>query len=217
MKKSFYLILCGGFAAFLTGCQTEDKTETSAQKPAPVVSAPAAPAQLMTVTPAAPAQPAASAQAAPVTSSTVRVRAGASAPFKDSAGNTWQADTGFEGGDVVERPDTAIANTKDQGLYQAEHYSMTSYSCKIPNGKYIVKLHFAETYDGITGPGERVFSMNVQGHEIKDFDTYKKAGGSNRAYVETVPVEVTNGTFKIDFTANVENPQINAIEITPAS
>ena len=118
---------------------------------------------------------------------------------------------------MVERPDTAIANTKDQGLYQAEHYSMTSYSCKIPNGKYIVKLHFAETYDGITGPGERVFSMNVQGHEIKDFDTYKKAGGSNRAYVETVPVEVTNGTFKIDFTANVENPQINAIEITPAS
>ena len=118
---------------------------------------------------------------------------------------------------MVERPDAVIANTKDQGLYQAEHYSMSSFSCKIPNGKYIAKLHFAETYDGITGPGERVFTMNVQGHEFKDFDTYKKAGGSNRAYVETVPVEVTNGTFKIDFTANVENPQINAIKITPAS
>ncbi len=41
--------------------------------------------------------------------------------------------------------------------------------------------------------------------------------GANRAYVETVPVEVTDGKFKITFTSNVENPQINAIEILPAS
>jgi hypothetical protein len=40
-----------------------------------------------------------------------------------------------------------------------------------------------------------------------------KAGGSNRAYVETVPVEVTDGKFKITFTSNVENPEINAIEL----
>jgi hypothetical protein len=44
-----------------------------------------------------------------------------------------------------------------------------------------------------------------------------KAGGAARAYIETVPVEVTDGTFKIVFTPGVENPQINAIEITPAS
>ena len=92
---------------------------------------------------------------------------------------------------------------------------MTSFSCNAPNGKYLAKLHFAETYEGVKGDGWRVFSFNVQGHEFKDFDVYKKAGGPNRAYVETVPVEVTDGTFKITFTVKVENPQINAIELVP--
>jgi hypothetical protein len=53
------------------------------------------------------------------------------------------------------------------------------------------------------------------GHEFKDFDIYVKAGGPNRAYIETVPVEVTNGEFRIAFTAQVENPAIKAIEIIP--
>jgi hypothetical protein len=92
---------------------------------------------------------------------------------------------------------------------------MRAFSCKIPNGKYLAKLYFAETYQGITGPGQRVFSFNVQGHEFKDFDIWVKAGGFRRAYVETVPVEVTNGEFRILFTAQTENPAINAIEIVP--
>ncbi len=92
---------------------------------------------------------------------------------------------------------------------------MTAFSCPVPNGKYIVKLHFCETYDGITGPGQRVFTFNVMGQEFKDFDVYAKAGGALRAYVVTVNVEVTNGKLDITFTPNVENPQINGIEIIP--
>ena len=53
---------------------------------------------------------------------------------------------------------------------------------KIPNGKYIAKLHFAETFEGITGEGQLVFSFKVQGKEFKDFDVWKKTGGPNRAY-----------------------------------
>ena len=108
-----------------------------------------------------------------------------------------------------------IEGTKDPALFLSEHYAMDFFSCKIPNGKYIAKLYFAETFEGITGPGQRVFSYNVQGHEFKDFDIWAKAGGPNRAYVETVPVEVTNGEFRIVFTSQVENPEINAIEIIP--
>jgi hypothetical protein len=92
---------------------------------------------------------------------------------------------------------------------------MNAFSCKIPNGKYLAKLYFAETYEGITGPGQRVFSFTVQGHEFKDFDVWVKAGGPRRAYIETVPVEVTNGEFRVVFTAQVENPAIKAIEIIP--
>ena len=45
---------------------------------------------------------------------------------------------------------------------------------------------------------------------------YVKAGGPQRAYIETVPVEVTDGKLDITFTSNVENPEINGIEILPA-
>jgi enterochelin esterase-like enzyme len=145
----------------------------------------------------------------------IRIKAGKSEPVKDAEGNLWLADQGFEGGETIERPDIQIANTKSPDLYRAEHYSMDSFSWSVPNGKYLVTLHFAETYEGINGPGERVFSFNVQGKEFKDFDPWVKAGGPLKAYIETVPVEVTDGKIKITFTPKVQNPQICAIEIIP--
>lgn len=190
--------------SFGTGCQSNDhnSTQASPQPAQPVVTPSATPSE------------------APVaaTKAVVRVKAGVSAPFTDSSGNVWQPDQGFEGGDVIARDaGTAIANTKDPGLYLSEHYGMSSFSCNVPNGKYIAKLHFAETFEGVSAAGQRVFSFNVQGHEFKDFDVFVKAGGSNRAHIETVPVEVTNGKFTITFTSNVENPEINAIELVPQS
>jgi enterochelin esterase-like enzyme len=146
----------------------------------------------------------------------IRIKAGLSTPFTDSEGHVWLPDHGFEGGSTIDRdPNTTIEGTKDAGLYLSEHYAMDSFSCQLPNGKYIAKLHFAETFEGITGPGQRVFSFNVQGQDFKDFDIWAKTGGPNRVYIETVPVEVTNGEFRIVFTTQIENPEINAIEITP--
>jgi len=161
--------------------------------------------------------PATPAPAAPA-AKTIRIKAGQATPFTDSSGNVWEAERGFEGGQTVDRDaSTAIANTKDAGLYLNEHYSMDSFSIPVPNGKYTAKLHFAETFEGVSGAGQRVFSYNVQGgqHEVKDFDIFVKAGGANKAYIDTVPVEVTNGKFTITFTANVENPEINGIELIP--
>jgi hypothetical protein len=153
---------------------------------------------------------------------TIRIKAGATKPYKDSEGKTWQPDVmtkdgGIEGGETIDRDDSLeVKNTKDPAMYRSEHYSMDSFWYKLPNGKYDVKLYFAETYDGIGGPGDRVFNFKVQDKEFKDFDIWKKAGGPQKAYIETVPVEVTDGKLKITFTANVQNPAINAIEIVPA-
>lgn len=151
----------------------------------------------------------------PVQSATVlRVNAGLYTAYTNADGLVWLPDQGFDGGDTIERdPSVMISETKDPALFRSEHYGMSSFSCKIPNGKYVANLFFAETFDGITGPGQRVFSFNVQGHEFKDFDVWVKAGGPNRAYIESVPVQVTNGIFRIDFTSNLENPEINAVEI----
>ncbi|RIK82280.1 MAG: serine/threonine protein kinase [Planctomycetota bacterium] len=111
----------------------------------------------------------------------------------------------------------AIAGTKDPSLFLSEHWGMTAFSLKVPNGKYLARLYFAETFDGITAPGQRVFSFNVEGRQFNDFDIWEKAGGPRRAYVEETPVEITDEEFRIDFTAEVENPAIKAIELIPES
>lgn len=202
----------------LAGCQSEKNQTASTPTQSSVTTSAPAPAPAKPVAVAAPVQVASTAaMAIPATARTIRIKAGATTPFKDSSGNVWLPDQGFDNTDTVERPDAPITNTKDPGLYQSEHYSMSSFSYKLPNGKYVAKLHFCETFEGISGKGDRVFSYNVQGHMFKDFDVFATAGGANKAYVETVPVEVTNGIFKIEFISNVENPQINAIEITPQS
>ena len=78
----------------------------------------------------------------------IRIDAGATAPYTDSNGNVWLPDQGFVDGDTVDRGnDVQIANTKDPAIYRTERYGMSAFSYKLPNGKYIVKLHFAETYD----------------------------------------------------------------------
>ena len=147
----------------------------------------------------------------------MRIKAGPGDAFKDADGNSWIPEVGIAEGDSIERADAQITNTKTPAIYRSEHYSMTSFSYPVPNGKYTVKLHFCETYDGITGPGQRVFSFKVQDKEVKDFDVWAKSGGFQKAYVETMTVDVTNGKLQITFTPNVENPEINGIEILPAS
>jgi hypothetical protein len=193
------LVSLAAVATLLAGCESSPKNSTAAA-PAPVVASAAAPAAEKKIE-----------------LPTIRIKAAASEGFTDKEGHAWLPDQGFADGDTTERPDVAIANTTDPRIYQSERYSMTKFERALPNGKYTVKLHFCETYDGVTDAGQRVFTFNVAGHEFKDFDVWKKAGGFLKAYIETVPVEITDGKLVITFTENVEHPQINALEILPAN
>lgn len=147
----------------------------------------------------------------------IRIRAGTTQNHTDENGVVWLADQGFSGGDTIDRTGIKVAGTKTPSLYMAERYGMSGFTRNLPNGKYTVKLHFAETYEGIYGKGERVFSFSVEGREFKDFDVTAKAGGVLTAYVESVEVEVADGKLDITFKSNIENPEINALEIIPAS
>jgi hypothetical protein len=196
---------------FLAGCSSGNFSPASATPPAatqatlpPPPPAPLAPAVVPTVP-------------APKLAAAIRIDAGSSTAYTDSEGNLWLPDQGFDNPEgVVDRGDIAIANTKDPALYRTEHYSMNTFSIKVPNGRYTVKLHFAETYTAeVNAPGERVFTINVAGHELKDFDVVAKAGGTLRAYVEAVDVDVTDGALKITFTPTTQNSEINGIEIIP--
>ncbi len=93
---------------------------------------------------------------------------------------------------------------------------MESFSQRVPNGKYVVKLHFAETSPNVEGPSGRLFSFNVEGRQFRDFDVWVKAGGPRRAYIETVNVEVADGKLDISFEPIADSPEINGIEISSA-
>ena len=203
--NSKHILLVGAAISsliFYTGCSSPKQT---AATPAPATT----PAPAEVKTPAPPAAPMAMGSA-------IRIVAGVTTPVTNSDGTIWQGATGFADGETVERPDIQIADTKEAAIYHSERYSMTAFSLPVPNGKYTVKLHFCETYEGITDKGMRVFSYNVEGHEFKDLDVFAKAGGALRPYIETVPVEVKDGKLDITFTENIEHPEINGIEIIPA-
>jgi hypothetical protein len=171
-------------------------------------------------TPATRPAAAGSAVTAPIT---IRINAGAEADWKDPQGNTWAADKFFEGGTTVDRPDLQITGTTMPQLYTTERYSMDYYSIPVPNGQYTLKLHFSEDYDGIASPTDRLFTYAVKDgdaktgkliKEVKDFSPWKASGAQFKAYVDTVPVDVTQGRITITFTPQNENPQINGIERT---
>ena len=193
-------------AALIVGCQSDSRNSSKMSSTTPGASGGAA-AKANGTAAVTPAQK--------ISLPTIRINAGAAA-VKDSTGVEWLGDTGFEGGDVIERPDLQIANTRQPEIYRSEHYSMEAFKQTLPNGNYTVKLHFAETFEGIQGPGERVFSFDVEGKAFTNFDPFAKAGGFAKAYVETVPVQIADGVLNIKFTAQVENPQVCAIEIIPA-
>jgi chitodextrinase len=146
---------------------------------------------------------------------TIRIEAGSNADYVDALGNRWLADYGFTAGSILDRGSISIANTTTPRLYQTERFGMTGYAVKVANGNYTVKLHFAETFAGITAPQQRVFHVNVEGIGLSNIDVFKETGGRNRAMVKSFAVIVKDGVLNIGFTAVVQRTLINAIEITP--
>jgi len=154
----------------------------------------------------------------------LRVNAGADKPYTDSKGTVWLPDQEYKegakygalGGKVTTRTAlAAIPGSKDSPLYLAERYGMDAYRFDVPNGKYTVRLHFCETYERINAPGQRVFSVAIQGKPaLADFDPLKEAGKFAAPVVkEFKGVVVADGKLMIEFTPKVQHPNINAIEV----
>jgi hypothetical protein len=148
----------------------------------------------------------------------IRVKCGG-ASFTDSKGQVWQADTGYNWGNVSSIPAT-VSGTSDQGLYQKGRYNPNFsagmiYSFAVPNGPYHVNLHFAETYGGTQAKGARVFNVKMQGAAVfSNLDVFAEAG-PNSALVKGADLTVSNGQISIEFDNLVQTAKIDAIEILP--
>jgi len=153
-----------------------------------------------------------------------RVNCGAAQEYVDQAGVKWAADQEYtaaakwgamDGKTITRTTLKTIAGTQAPQVYLTERYQMPGYRFDLPNGKYAVRLHFAETYEGVTKVGDRVFTVAIQGKPVlADFDVMKAAGGFAKPVIkEFRGVAVTDGKLMIEFTLKVQNPEINGIEI----
>jgi len=155
----------------------------------------------------------------------MRVNTGGNA-YTDNLGNAWNADQaytpgswGFYGQDRTSDRGTAypIGQTVNDRIYQTQRYDLSGYRFDLGNGTYTVILHFAETYGAITGPGQRVFDVLMEGQIVLDnLDIYSRVGHSTALTIEFNDITIQDGQLDISFVNLIELPEINGIEILPA-
>ena len=111
------------------------------------------------------------------------------------------------------RIDTSAANAAPEAVYQSERYSQDfSYSFEVPkDGRYLVRLHFAELFD--SEPGQRVENISINGNAVlPEFDILKAAGALNKAVVkefnEVAPDK--DGNIVVRIAAAPQSPDKNA-------
>lgn len=125
---------------------------------------------------------------------------------------TFQTDAFFSG---------ATAAYTDATMGSAEladmRYGLSfAYDLPIANGFYTVALEMVEPNK--TGPGQRIFSVTVNGLSTKPLDLFALTGGQKILYALTVPALVANGDLHIQFTGTAgQNAVINAIYAAPIS
>jgi glucuronoarabinoxylan endo-1,4-beta-xylanase len=159
--------------------------------------------------------------AASQTQQTIRVNAGGSA-YRDSKGQTWSADYGFNTGSLSHSALSApITGSTDPTLFKSARVGVTvapelQYQFPLVNGLYKVNLYFAETY--YNKAGSRVFDVQMQGATVfSGLDIFAQAG-LDHPLVKSAQVSVTQGQIVIRFVhrANANVPVISAIEILPS-
>jgi hypothetical protein len=141
--------------------------------------------------------------------------------YTDSAGRIWSPDRYFINGQVAGNTGS-VRGTSDPDLYANERYGHFSYVLPVPQGRYSVMLHFAETHFGpshprkIGGEGSRVFNILANGVMLSEnFDLFKEAGGDYRAIAKTFRglQPSAQGNLTLSFVPVKNYASVRAIEV----
>lgn len=97
--------------------------------------------------------------------------------------------------------------------------SQLTFQIPVPNGQYVVSTLHKETYfghRGPAGPGRRLFSMALQGIEVKkNLDLYKTYGNSE-AVLHFTNVIVEDGLLTLTLDSSVDNALISGFSVVPS-
>ena len=159
----------------------------------------------------------------------VRIRTGWTSAWRDAAGQEWQADSYFLGGNALVRTTNPARENNsiapDIALYASERWGHFSYAVPAAEGRYRVTLKFCEGHYGkhnigSGGPGSRIFDVYCNGVALlRGFDITKEAGGEGRPIDRTFSKIRPNAQGKIllSFVPVVGMACVNGIEVVDDS
>jgi hypothetical protein len=155
----------------------------------------------------------------------IRIRAGWTTGWQDPAGQRWQADSYFMGGNALVRTtnpaEASNSIAPDMALYASERWGHFSYAVPVADGRYRVTLKFCEGHygkknSGGGGLGSRVFDVYCNGVALmRDFDIFKEAGGEGRPIDRVFSGVRPNAQGKIllTFVPTIGMACVNGIEV----
>jgi hypothetical protein len=155
----------------------------------------------------------------------VRIRAGWTTSWQDSAAEQWLADSYFRGGNALVRTTNPAQQSNsmapDSALYASERWGHFTYAVPVADGRYRVTLkfcegHFGRRNSGVGGVGSRVFDVYCNGVALlRDFDIFKEAGGEGRPLDRAFSGIRPNAQGKIllSFVPTIGMACVNGIEV----
>ncbi|MET3654660.1 glycoside hydrolase family 2 TIM barrel-domain containing protein [Dyella japonica] len=165
---------------------------------------------------------------APDAANGVRIKAGSLTGVTTADGQRFGSDTFFVGGEgkvlnpfrrgaQEEGPDVAvktITGAKESALYAAYREGRFQYRVPMPNGRWLVTLHFAEPDASLAAT--RTFSVKAGDADVlAHFNPASAAGGALKTVTRQFPVVVKNGMLVLDFVPEGGPALVSAIVVTP--
>jgi Malectin domain len=123
-------------------------------------------------------------------------------------------DSDFTGGTCYTSP---IALPAGAPLYlQQERYGNFSYHFPMADGSYTVVLHFIENSVAITAPGQRQFTVTLNGTAVITNLDLAAVAALNTPVDRSFPVTASGGAgISIVFSTVIRNAVVSALDITP--
>jgi len=144
----------------------------------------------------------------------IRINAGGSAT------GLYLADQLYIGGQVYVSPLALPAGGADylrDERYPATNASSFGYRFPVSDGTYTVVLHFIENSTAVTAPGQRVFSVSINGLPVIPSIDLAAVAPLNTPIDRTFTVAAAAGAgISMIFTTIVRNAVVSAIEVIPA-
>ena len=122
-----------------------------------------------------------------------------------------------------------IIDSEDDPVYQTQRVDIKKFKLDVPNGKYVISLHWAELESNIEheklvynlgddkvseSVSDRVFNVLVNGSYIEKNFNLTEQYGAERAISKKYEIVVSNGKgIIIDFESVKGAPILNAIQI----